>query len=365
MRQSYGEFILEQERREKKKRMKFILIVLLIILMIAGGTAAAIYFLSADKVKPVVDNQQNVIVNDTDIDTENSFSQEEVDEQLSLAYEAGTEALMEQMKLELEAGESAVEVFRKVYKDHLVMVSDGRYHFVPIREDLKHNNYETENLQILENGEFQYLQNGQVVSYKGIDVSKFQGRVDWNAVASEGVQFAFIRVGNRGYGSGKILDDEMFKRNIEGATKAGIKVGVYFFSQALNETELMEEVNYVLEKIAPYQVDCPVVFDVEMVAGDEGRMDSLTAEERTHLTKLFCDSIEAAGYKSMIYMNLEMASLRLNYEELENYDKWFAYYNPDFYFPYDYQVWQYSESGTIAGVEGTVDMNICFAPIWE
>ena len=168
-----------------------------------------------------------------------------------------------------------------------------------------------------------------------------------------------------GYGSGKILDDEMFKRNIEGATRAGIKVGVYFFSQALNETELMEEVNYVLEKIAPYQVDCPVVFDVEMVAGDEGRMDALSAEERTHLTKLFCDSIEAAGYKSMIYMNLEMASLRLNFEELENYDKWFAYYNPDFYFPYDYQVWQYSESGTINGIEGNVDMNICFTPIWE
>lgn len=361
MRQSYGEVILEQERREKKKRIKITLILCLFVLIIVAGTAAIVYLLGGNRVAFNEDVQISTEEStEARVDTEIS-----VDEQLSLAKKEGTLELLEVMKQQLLSGESAVEVFRHMYPDELVMVSGGSYHFVPILDSIKKNEYKTENLRVLETGEFQYVEDGQVTSYKGIDVSKFQGRIDWNAVAADGVQFAFIRVGNRGYGSGKILDDDGFKRNIEGATKAGIKVGVYFYTQALNETELMEEVNYVLEKIAPYQIDCPVVYDVEIVSGEEGRMNALSVEERTHLTKLFCESIKAAGYKPMIYMNLEVAGLRLNLEELDEYEKWFAYYNPELYFPYDYTVWQYSENGTVAGVDGTVDMNISFKPIWE
>ena len=364
MRQSYGEVILEQERRTKRKRMKITMILCLFVLIIVAGTAAIVYLLSKDNMQNVVGN------NDVEINTEEStetrfFTDSDLTEQVDMAKEAGSKELLETMKQELIAGESAVEVFRHMYKDELVLVAGGRYHFVPVFDSIKKNDYQTENLTILENGEYQYVENGQVTSYKGIDVSKFQGRIDWNAVAADGVQFAFVRVGNRGYGGGTILDDDSFKRNIEGAIKAGIKVGVYFYTQALNETELMEEVNYVLEKIAPYQIDCPVVYDVEIVGGEGGRMDELTVEERTHLTKLFCDSIQTAGYKPMIYMNLEMAALRLNLEELEEYDKWFAYYNPELYFPYEYTVWQYSENGKVAGIDGTVDMNISFEPIWE
>ena len=364
MRQSYGEVILEQERQEKKKRMKVILILCMFVLIIVAGTVAIVYLLNRGSVQDVAGN------NEAEIHTESAseypvFTEADVAAQLALAREEGSMELLSVMKQELLAGESAVEVFRHMYKDELVLVSGGSYHFVPILDTIKKNDYQTEKLNILETGEFQYVENGQVTSYKGIDVSKFQGRIDWNAVAADGVQFAFIRVGNRGYGGGTIIDDDGFKRNIEGAIKAGIKVGVYFYTQALNETELMEEVNYVLEKIAPYQIDCPVVYDVEMVGGEGGRMNALTAEERTHLTKLFCENIQTAGYKPMIYMNLEMAALHLNLEELEEYDKWFAYYNPELYFPYDYTVWQYSESGTVAGIDGTVDMNISFAPIWE
>ena len=364
MRQSYGEVILEQERQEKKKRIKVILILCLFVLIIVAGTAAIVFLLNKDRIQGVIGNK------DIEVSTEGTSelpdsTESYLAEQIALAKEEGSLELLETMKQELAAGESAVEVFRHMYKDELVLVSGGSYHFVPILDSVKKNDYKMENLTVLQNGEYQYIEDGQVTSYKGIDVSKFQGRIDWNAVAADGVQFAFIRVGNRGYGGGTILDDDSFKRNIEGATKAGIKVGVYFYTQALNETELMEEVNYVLEKIAPYQVECPVVYDVEMVGGEGGRMNVLTAEERTHLTKLFCDSIQAAGYKPMIYMNLEMAALRLNLEELEQYDKWFAYYNPELYFPYDYTVWQYSENGTVAGIEGAVDMNISFKPIWE
>ena len=364
MRQSYGEVILERERQEKKKRIRIILILCLFILIIVVGILTIGFLLNKDKLQSVIGNKEAEI--STEETSEILVSTEVYSaEELALAKEEGAFDLLESMKQELVAGESAVEVFRHMYKEELVLVSGGSYHFVPIMDSIKKNDYKTENLTVLETGEYQYVENGQVTSYKGIDVSKFQGRIDWNAVAADGVEFAFIRVGNRGYGGGTILDDDGFERNVEGVTKAGIKVGVYFYTQALNEEELMEEVNYVLEKIAPYQIDCPVVYDVEMVGGEGGRMNALTAEERTHFTKLFCDSIQAAGYKPMIYMNLEMAALHLNLEELEEYDKWFAYYNPELYFPYAYDVWQYSENGTVSGIDGVVDMNISFKPIWE
>lgn len=363
MRPSYGDFILEQERKERRKRRLVILAIVLVLLLIIAGIAAVLFlkdgfFQTKDAMGEVEGTEQIVYYTQQELD---SLVAEAVEK---AKVEASTEALAG-MKQHLAEGKSAVEAFRAVYTEDLVVAADGQYHFIPIRDDLKHNDYTVEQLQVLESGEFQYVEDGQVTSYKGIDVSRFQGKVDWEAVAADGVTFAFIRVGNRGYGSGEIVADSTFERNIKGANAAGVKVGVYFFSQAITEDEALEEANYVLEKIAPYQVECPIVFDLEMIAGDEGRADSLTVEERTHLMKVFCDAIANAGYQPMIYMNLEMATVRVNLEELEDYDKWFAYYNPDMYFPYEYKVWQYSESGTVAGVSEPVDLNISFEPIWQ
>ena len=300
-----------------------------------------------------------------------TYTREEVVEILQEAREkagkAGMEGILEDIKQVLSGGNlTMVEMLRPYYEDEIVVVSSGSFHFVPINEALKMNDYKSENLNILESGEIQYVEDGQVTSHKGIDVSKFQGEIDWEAVAADGVEFAFIRVGNRGYGSeGKLLEDEMFEANIEGALQAGIKVGVYFYTQALNEEELLAEAELVLRKIAPYKVECPVVFDVELVSGANGRMNSLSAKERTDLTLLFCETIAEAGYKPMIYYNMEMAALKLELERLEGYEKWFAYYNQDLYFPYDYQIWQYSHTGRVNGIEGEVDMNISFEPVWE
>ena len=218
-----------------------------------------------------------------------------------------------------------------------------------------------ENLNILEDGEVQYMQDGQVVSHKGIDVSKHQGNIDWTKVAADGVEFAFIRVGLRGYGTeGKLVEDEYFERNIKGALQAGIKVGVYFYSQAITDAELLEEANLVLEKVKPYNVELPIVYDVEKVSGGKGRANALSVEERTRLTALFCQTIQDAGYKPMIYHNMEMGTLMLDLGQLEQYDKWFAYYNDDLYYPYAYKVWQYSEKGAVDGINEEVDLNIWF-----
>lgn len=301
-----------------------------------------------------------------------TYSQEELDAQLAAAVEAAKEEaataaneeaqrILGGIEESLSAGNSVVETLRPYYPEDIVVVSNGTFHFVPIRDDLKKNQLVQENLTILESGELQYHQDGQLVSHKGIDVSEHQGEIDWQLVAQDGVEFAFIRVGFRGYGStGKLVEDEQFENNITGALQNGIKVGVYFFSQAINEEEIQEEANFVLEKIAPYKVELPVVFDVEKVADKSGRMNLITVEERTNLTLSFLQKIEQAGYTPMIYHNMEMGTVLIDIAQFENYEKWFAYYSQEFYYPYDYQVWQYSEKGSVNGIQGNVDLNISF-----
>lgn len=146
---------------------------------------------------------------------------------------------------------------------------------------------------------------------------------------------------------------------------AGIHVGVYIYSQAIDEQEVVEEANLVMEKLAAHDVNCPIVFDVEKTADPTGRMNQISVEERTNLTLLFCQIVEAAGYKPMIYHNMEMGALMLDVEPLEQYDKWLAYYNDDMYYPYEYKIWQYSDKGRVSGISSNVDMNICFEPFWE
>lgn len=282
------------------------------------------------------------------------------------AVEAARAEILDRIMAGLSTGdETTVEVLRPFYPDHIVAVSSGKFHFVPINRELKLNSYSDENLNILESGEYQYMDGANVISHKGIDVSRFQGNIDWNAVAQDGVEFAFIRVANRGYGTGKLVEDEKFETNLEGALAAGIHVGVYIFSQAITEEEVLEEAGLVMDKLAPYNVKCPIVIDVEKTLDSTGRMNQLSVEERTNLTLLFCQTIEQAGYKPMIYHNLEMGAVLIDIETLEEYDKWFAYYNDDMYYPYEYKIWQYSDKGKVNGIGSDVDLNISFSAFWE
>ena len=196
-----------------------------------------------------------------------TYTQEEVDALLAEARQQAEDEeenkILTGIRDGLTSGTTMVETLRPYYPDELVVVSNGTFNFVPIRDDLQKNDYVLENLNILEDGEVQYLQDGQVVSHKGIDVSKHQGNIDWAKVSADGVEFAFIRVGLRGYGTeGKLVEDEYFEQNVKGALQAGIKVGVYFYSQATTDAELQEEAALVLEKIKPYNIELPVVYDV-------------------------------------------------------------------------------------------------------
>ena len=294
-----------------------------------------------------------------------SLAATRMEEAVRNAEEQAHEGVLNTIRTGLSDGQTMLETLRPLFPEELLVASGGQYYFVPINRGLKQSQLVQENVNLLESGEIQYMSGDQVISHKGIDVSRHQGNIDWAKVAQDGVEFAFVRVAYRGYGTGKMEEDSYFDQNVQGAQAAGIKTGVYIYSQAITEEEVLEEANLVLQKVAPYQLECPIVFDVELVSGANGRMNHITPEERTNLALLFCQTIEAAGYKPMIYHNTEMGALKIDVSALEDYDKWFASYSETLYYPYEYKVWQYTPHGKVAGISSEVDLNICIEPIWK
>ena len=193
---------------------------------------------------------------------------------------------------------------------------------------------------------------------RGIDVSKFQGTIDWNAVAADGITFAIIRCGYRGYGSGALVEDATFRRNIQGATAAGIQVGVYFYSQAIDEAEAVEEASMVLSLVQGYSLPYGVYFDTEKVAGDTGRADGISAAQRTANAVAFCETIRNAGYTPGVYSYASWFYNSLNFANICKYRTWIAQYRDTLDFAYSYNIWQYSSQGSVSGIKGNVDMNL-------
>ncbi len=199
----------------------------------------------------------------------------------------------------------------------------------------------------------------------GIDVSKWNGDINWNKVKKDGIEFAFIRVGYRGYESGGLYEDELYEENIKEATAAGIKVGVYIYSQATTVAEAREEANYILKRIKKYKITMPVVFDFEYFDGPSGRLwdANLSKSEATKICKAFCKVVEDAGYEAMQYSNPSMLYNSVNASEIEkDYKIWLAHWGIDktsYEGLYDY--WQYG-SGYVDGVSGAVDVNFWYNP---
>ena len=191
----------------------------------------------------------------------------------------------------------------------------------------------------------------------GIDVSYAQGAIDWNRVAKAGIKFAIIRAAFRGYGTGRIVADEWFERNIKGATAAGIKVGVYFFSQAVNEKEGAEEADYIVNQIRNYKVTLPVVIDTEYVSDSRARGNLISKEIRTAAVKAFCEKSLQRGYTPMIYASTSWLNNQLDMRKLSAYKVWVAQYYSRVTYNGKYQCWQYSSSGSVDGISNRVDMN--------
>lgn len=193
----------------------------------------------------------------------------------------------------------------------------------------------------------------------GIDVSKWQKEIDWDKVKNEGVDFAIIRCGYRGSVTGSLVEDPYFEQNIKGAQAAGIKVGVYFFTQAVNEVEAVEEASMVISLVRDYELQYPVFIDTEG-AGGNGRADSLNVEERTAVCEAFCTTVKNAGLEAGVYASRNWYNNKLTASTLESYAIWLAEYRSVPLYQGYYQMWQYTSKGKINGINGNVDLNVSY-----
>ena len=191
----------------------------------------------------------------------------------------------------------------------------------------------------------------------GIDISKHNGNIDWNAVKNSGVQYVILRCGYRGSASGVLVEDQKFKRNIQGATAAGLKVGIYFFSQAVNEVEAVEEASMTLSLIKNYRITYPVYIDVESA---NGRADGISKAARTSVINAFCQTIRNSGYTPGLYANKNWLTEKINTGALGGCKIWLAQYVAAPTYGGRYEMWQYSSRGSIAGIKGNVDLNVSY-----
>ncbi len=203
------------------------------------------------------------------------------------------------------------------------------------------------------------------ISY-GIDVSKwnYQSKaIDWEQVKADGIEFVFLRIGYSRLATGEFNKDECYDKALEGVKKAKIPFGIYYFSQAITVQEAKDEANYVLKLLRDEKLDLPVVFDSERTEGGRLARTTLSRSEYTAINVAFCEIIEAAGYKAVIYNGLEGFNKELNTAQLEEkYEFWFARYNINTYYDGKYSFWQYAQNGKVKGVTGSVDMNFWYRP---
>lgn len=206
-----------------------------------------------------------------------------------------------------------------------------------------------------DNGRYTYEDGSVVARRTGVDVADHEGHIDWEAVANDGIEFAFIRIGYRGNTEGLVHEDELFEENLTAAQNAGLACGTYFYSQALNEDEAREEAAFVIDRLGSRQLEYPVVFDYELGSGHRiADVDEATA---TACVRAFCEAIRDAGYTPMLYGN-NYDLRRISVSELPDYPIWFAEYGSTPSYEDAFAIWQYSESGHVNGIDSNVDLNL-------
>lgn len=220
-----------------------------------------------------------------------------------------------------------------------------------------------------------YTEDGQTVSRLGVDVSDHQGFIDWEAVAADGIDFAMVRLGYRGYTEGALNRDAYAAYNLEGAEAAGLEVGAYFFSQATSVDEAREEAAFVLELLGGRALEMPVAFDHEPIVGVAGRANDVDSTTLAACAAAFCETLEDAGYATMVYGNDQdlarfistdsavlsdaSSSAQALVDALGGREVWFAAYGATIpQTSFIFRMWQYTNTGTVAGIDTSVDLNI-------
>ena len=212
--------------------------------------------------------------------------------------------------------------------------------------------------QVIQGIQYTFSSEGVRSGTIGIDVSKYQSGINWQKVKNAGINFAIIRCGYRGYGSGVLVQDPKFASHISGAKAAGLRVGIYFFSQAITEAEAVEEASMAVKLANQYGINMPIAIDSEYAAGGRGRADGLSKAERTRITVAFCNTVANSGYKPMVYASKSWFASHLDVSQFGSYRIWVAHYAEKCGYGGRYDIWQNTSKGSVDGVPGNVDMNI-------
>ncbi len=236
----------------------------------------------------------------------------------------------------------------------------GESYVTEVKKDVPRVTYSSSGYSVEADGRYRY-EDDSYRSRLGVDVSHHQGRIDWQTVKNEGYDFAFLRLGYRGYGeTGSINLDKEYDRNAEEARKAGLDVGVYFFAQAVNEEEAAEEAEFVIKHLRDHDINLEVVYDPESILDAKARTDDVSGEQFTKNTQVFCSMISEAGYRPMIYSNMKWEAFEFDMTQLTGYPFWYADYEPLPQTPYDFRYWQYTNEGHVKGISGAVDLDMEF-----
>lgn len=225
-------------------------------------------------------------------------------------------------------------------------------------KELPTNDYDTSAFSFDDRGRLVY-NDDSYDTINVIDVSYVQKEIDWQKVADDDIEMAMIRLGYRGYSSGLLNLDEYYEANIEGAKEAGLKYGVYFFSQAVSVEEAQEEAQFVIKNIKGRKVKGPIAFDMEPIEGAD-RISALSVEQKTEIADAFLDYIEKKGYDAMLYGNPSWLRKDLDLSLLTEHPVWLAHYTDTAEWPYWYSMWQYTSKGKVSGIKGNVDLSIGF-----
>lgn len=327
---------------------------------------------TSDKTIATVDDKGNVIalkegtVKITATNTENNVKVEAVCEitikaGVGLKTKSGAEVFVLKGEQYVKATAADYDkdnvkfyIYTDVYKYQGWQTIDGKTYYYTA------DNKKVTGEQVIMGAKYVFDKDGILTSttgIMGIDVSKWNGTIDWNQVKASGVKYVIIRCGYRGSSQGSLIVDPKYKANIEGATKAGLKVGVYFFSQAIDEVEAVQEASMVLGLVKDYKISYPIFLDVE---ASGGRADNISKETRTKVCKAFCQTIQNSGYTAGVYANKTWLTSKIDTSQLGNYKIWLAQYAAAPTYTGRYEIWQYKDSGSVPGISGHVDLNLSY-----
>ena len=359
-------------KRKKRNRLVFIYFTMLLLIIAVSFDVMYIYINKQQEEKIAkLENEKNELI---ELMNSDYLTKEQANDLVAKASEGkfseGREDLRNEILAMFDNGDGVLKILENVYFDKIVVPDSSGYYFFDVDEKLAKHGLDFDKFIYPELdeetgdyiGEVNYEDDNFTVK-RGIDVSKFQGDINWNKVKADNVDFAILRCGYRGYETGKIVEDETFEENIKKCNAVGMDVGCYFFTEAKTEAEGREEADFVIDLLKEYEVDVqlPIIIDVEQSANPaKSRTKNLTPEDRTKIVIAFCERVKEAGYEPMIYGNLKSHMRMTDIYQLEEYPKWFAYYRTPLRFPYKFDIWQFTSTGSVDGIKGDVDINLMF-----